>query len=157
MLRVIRVSAGIWRGNCSLPLDIWSPVACFWASLKTLVSLGSDKVWSNKTMMFTSSQRPKSCGSMCLYICLGHLYSFPGLPWVVLILRGRRAYGPGLVWISLWFQLRMYSGWLLWLEFSGFNQGTYLGWLLWRECSRVWGKFWIYGKRSTRRLRSHER
>ena len=30
---------------------------------------------------------------MYLYICLGHLYSFPGLVWSVLVLRGRRA-GP---------------------------------------------------------------
>ena len=43
---------------------------------------------------------------MYLYICLGHLYSFPGLVGSVLVLRGRRAYGPGLVRILLQFQLR---------------------------------------------------
>ena len=45
---------------------------------------------------------------MCwnVYICLGHLYSFPGLVGSVLVLRGRRAYGPGLVRILLQFQLR---------------------------------------------------
>ena len=43
---------------------------------------------------------------MYLYISLGHLYSFPGLVWSALVLRGRRAYGPGLVRILLQFQLR---------------------------------------------------
>ena len=43
---------------------------------------------------------------MYLYISLGHLYSFPGLVWSALVLRGRRAYGPGLVQILLQFQLR---------------------------------------------------
>ena len=42
---------------------------------------------------------------MYLYICLGHLFSFPGLVWSVLVLRGR-VYGPGLVWILLQFRLR---------------------------------------------------
>ena len=43
---------------------------------------------------------------MYLYICLGHLYNFPGLVWSALVLRGRKAYGPGLVRILLQFQLR---------------------------------------------------
>ena len=43
---------------------------------------------------------------MYLYICLGHLYSFPDLVWSVLVLRGRRAYGPRLVQILLQFRLR---------------------------------------------------
>ena len=40
------------------------------------------------------------------YICLGHLYSFPGLVCSVLVLKGRRAYGPEVVQILLQFQLR---------------------------------------------------
>ena len=43
---------------------------------------------------------------MYLYICLGHLYSFPGLVCSVLVLKGRRAYGPEVVQILLQFQLR---------------------------------------------------
>ena len=43
---------------------------------------------------------------MYLYICLGHLHSFPGLVWSVLLVRGRRAYGLQLVRILLQFQLR---------------------------------------------------
>ena len=43
---------------------------------------------------------------MYLYVCLGHLYSFPGLVWSALVLRGRKAYGPALVRILLQFQLR---------------------------------------------------
>ena len=41
---------------------------------------------------------------MYLYICLGHLYNFPGLVYL-LVLRGRRTYGPRLVRIVLQFQL----------------------------------------------------
>ena len=43
---------------------------------------------------------------MYLHICLGHLYSFPGLVRSVLVLRGKRVYGPRLVRILLQFQLR---------------------------------------------------
>ena len=43
---------------------------------------------------------------MYLYICLDHLYSFPGLVSSVFILRGRKAYGPGLAQIPLQFLLR---------------------------------------------------
>ena len=53
-----------------------------------------------------SSQRPRYCVGMYLYICLGHLDSFPGLVLSVLVLSGRRTYGPRLVQILLQFQLR---------------------------------------------------
>ena len=113
VLRVIIISVGIGGGDCSFPywyllLDMWSPVAYLWASLKTLVCSGSDKVWLNKTMMsfHVKSKAKVICWKISMNLPDIHLYSFPGLVWSILVLRGRRVYGPGLVRILLQFQLR---------------------------------------------------
>ena len=72
-----------------LLLDMWSPEAYFWASFKTLTYWESDKDWLNITMVsFHINKKPKESIEMYLYICLEHLYSFQGVAWSILVLRG---------------------------------------------------------------------